>query len=614
MRRIAVERTIGDYAAIGDTHTVALIGRDGSIDWCCLPRFDSAAVFLRLLDEDRGGSFRVAPVEASDARREYVTGTNVLDTTFSSPRGLVRLRDWMPWHGAHLLGEERHAIVRDISGVSGTCNVEITFRPTFDFARRNAIIERFDDGVVAIEGSGALALFAPGVAFTALGDRARGALDVRPGSSQRVVAAFALRAEEATAVARAVYEESIDDTIATWRAWSGRCAYDGPYRDAVLRSALTLKLMTFGPSGALVAAPTTSLPEARGGVRNWDYRYAWLRDASIALHSLMALGYHDEALRFWDWLEILGEGWECGMPVRIMYTLDGEVVPTESTLDHLAGFGGARPVRIGNNASEQLQLDVLGEVLHAADTCHAALGWERPRLLRALACLAEMAANEWRRPDAGIWEMRTAPAHHVNSKLFCWVALDRALLLSRRAGLHGDTAKWQREADAIRDAILSDGFSPALGSFTQTLGGSAIDASALRIPLLHLLPPTDPRVVSTVERIERDLTRGGLVLRYRADDGLPGDEGTFALCTLWLANVLARIGQPERARAYLDRVLAAANDVRLLSEEIDADSSELLGNFPQAFTHLGVIDAALAIAKAERTRAGGAAFQPTRSR
>jgi len=596
------ERVIGDYAAIGDTHTIALIGRDGSIDWCCLPRFDSPAVFLRILDDDRGGSLRIAPAEAADTRREYVAGTNVLDTTFSAGRGVVRLRDWMPWRGAHLLGEERHAIVRDISGVSGTCTVEITFHPTFDFARGNASIERFDGGVVAVGPSGAVALFAPGVAFAVNRDRARGALDVRAGSVHRVVAAFASGPDEAIAVTRAVWEELVDDTIGAWRAWCGRCAYEGPYRDAILRSALTLKLMTFGPSGALVAAPTTSLPEARGGVRNWDYRYAWLRDASVALHSLMALGYHDEALRFWDWLEILGEGWERGMPVRIMYTLVGEVVPTESTLDHLAGFGGARPVRIGNNASEQLQLDVLGEVLHAADTCHAALGWERPRLLRALACLAEKAANEWRRPDAGIWEMRTAPAHHVNSKLFCWVALDRALLLSRRAGLRGDPAKWQREADTIRDVILKDGFSRALGSFTQTLGGSAIDASALRIPLMHLLPATDPRVVSTVARIERDLIRGGLVLRYRADDGLPGNEGTFALCTLWLSNVLARMGHPERARVYLDRVLEAANDVGLLSEEIAADSGELLGNFPQAFTHLGVIDAALAIAKAEGTR------------
>lgn len=588
-------RAISDYAAIGDTHTIALIGRDGSIDWCCLPRFDSGAVFLRLLDADRGGSFRVAPRGDFESRREYVAGTNVLETRFTSGSGIVELRDWMPWRWGG------RAIVRDVRGVGGRCDVDIDVHPTFDFAREQTSVQRTDGGIVAVGASGALALFAPGVALAADRDRARGVWRARAGASERLVAAFAARPEEAIATAHDVFADSVDDTIAAWRKWSGRCTYDGPYSDVVQRSALVLKLMTFAETGALIAAPTTSLPEERGGVRNWDYRYAWLRDASLALHALMALGYHNEALGFWDWLEGLGAAWERGARVRIMYTVDGGVVPMESALDHLAGFAESRPVRIGNDASDQLQHDVLGEVLAAADTCHAALRWHRPRLLRALAHLADAAADGWRAPDAGLWEMRVAPAHHLNSKLFCWVALDRAARLSVSAGLRGDAAKWRREADAVRAAILEQGFSRDLGAFTQTLGGAALDASALRIPLTQFLPATDPRVVSTVERIERELQTGGLILRYRVEDGLGGREGTFALCTLWMANVLARMGQPQRARAYFERVLAAANDVGLLAEQIDPVSHELLGNFPQAFTHLGVIDAALAIAEAERS-------------
>lgn len=594
--------SIADYAAIGDTHTLALIRRDGSVDWCCWPRFDSPAVFLKVLDEERGGNFRVGPQQRAAVERSYVSGTNVLQSRFAGGEGAVELRDWMPWRGATT--DERHAIVRDVRGLSGRCRVDVVFNPTFDFARASARFEDFDGGVVAISDAGSVALFVPAIRRLERDRFARGSFELAAGSAQRVVAAFATRPEVAIATARQVHHDEADDTVSAWRKWSSRCGCDGPYREAVLRSALTLKMLTFAPTGALVAAPTTSLPEDRGGVRNWDYRYAWLRDASLAVYALMALGYHDESQRFLDWIEELGAGWERGEPVRIMYTLDGAAVPRESTLDHLTGFAASRPVRVGNDAYDQLQLDVLGEVVHAAYTCYSAMGWDRPGLLRVLSHLVDAAAARWRAADAGIWELRGAPAHHLNSKLFCWVALDRGVRLARATGCAADTAEWERQADAVRRAILAHGYSEEVGAFTQTLGGRALDASALRLPLTRLLPANDPRMVATVSAIERELTRGGFVLRYGGDDGLPGGEGTFALCTLWLANVLARMGETDRAREYLERVLGAANDVGLLSEEIEADSGELLGNFPQAFTHLGVIDAALAIAEAERSQKG----------
>ncbi len=598
---MSARRSIGDYAVVGDTHTIALIARDGSIEWWCLPRFDAPAVFVRLLDDDRGGAFSVRPANGGAVAREYLAGTNVLETTFSTDGGVTTLRDWMPWRGSDESTAAR-AIVRDIHVVSGRCSAEVVFDPTFDYARAAARFDRFDRGVVAHTSDSALALFAPDLSLTVGHSGVRGTAELRAGDQRRFVAGFGDRPEEAIAAARAIYGEPVDATIDAWRSWSNRCCYDGPYRAAVLRSALTLKMLTFAPTGALVAAPTTSLPEDLGGVRNWDYRYAWLRDASLAVYALMGLGYHDESLRFFNWIERLGHEWERGAPIRIMYTLDGTAVPCETTLEHLRGFADSRPVRIGNDAHEQIQLDIVGEVLHAAHTCYCAMGWDRPQLLRALGHLVDYAADNWRKPDAGLWEMRGPPAHHLNSKLLCWVALDRGVRLARATGLRADTARWQHEADTIRAVIVEKGYSREVGAFTQTLGGSALDASALRIPLTRLLPVTDPRVQSTIARIEHDLTRSGLVLRYRTVDALPGTEATFALCSLWMANVRARMADVEDARGYLDRVLSAANDVGLLSEEIDAATGELLGNFPQAFTHLGVIDAALAIAEATAAR------------
>jgi GH15 family glucan-1,4-alpha-glucosidase len=591
------QRAIGDFAAIGDAHTVALVAANGAVEWCCLPRFDSPAVFLRMLDEEHGGHFRVGPSSPCATTRRYVPGTNVLETTFETARGAARLTDAMPWVERSPLVRAPHAIVRSLEVLGGEVSIAVEFAPTFDFGRVAHRIERCEHGVVVSSEHGALALIAPDTELDVDASGARGFMSLRVPARARFTLAFASTADRAVRAARDIDpDRAIEGTIAAWQRWSARCTYEGPYADAVRRSALVLKLLTYAPTGALVAAPTTSLPESPGGVRNWDYRYAWLRDASLTVSTLMALGYHDESLRYLDWIESLCIACGCD-ELRIAYAVDGAAVPVEVPLNHLAGFGGARPVRVGNGARDQIQLDVLGEVIDAAYTCHASMQWRRPRLWNVLRTLADRAARSWREPDAGIWEMRGPPAHHLHSKLLCWVALDRAVRFARETGSPED-ATWARERDAIRSAILDRGYDAQRGAFTQSFGSRALDASALRIPLVGFLPATDPRLVSTVRRIEQELAENGFVLRYRASDGLPPGEGAFALCTLWLASVLARMGDEASARRHLEAVLGAANDVGLLAEEIDPRNRTLLGNFPQALTHLGIIDVAVQLRSA----------------
>lgn len=601
-------RRIADYAVIGDTHTAALVDRQGSLDWCCLPRFDSPALFLRLLDEDRGGYFRVAPVGDHVTTRRYLPSTNVLETTFRSATGSAALTDFMPWPPA----QSGHVptIVRLAEAHGSAAELELAWAPTFDYARGATTFHPFEGGMLAVGAREAVALLAPGplpIGPLPIGEdgvvRARFRLDA--GRRIAFVCAYGPSAAAALAAARTVGPEaSLARTVSAWRAWCAGCRYEGPHADVVRRSALVLELLTYGPTGAMIASPTTSLPEALGGARNWDYRYAWLRDSALMLRALMAIGHHDEALRFFDWLESLCIACGCRAPIRIAYTVDGLPVPREEELEHLAGFGGARPVRVGNAAGDQVQLDVFGEVLDAAWTCHSTMGWRRPNLWAVLTELADHAAARWRDPDAGIWEMRRSPAHHVGSKLLCWVALDRAIRLSRSLDVAADVELWERERAIIRATILRDGFDARLGAFTQTFGGGALDASALRIPLLGLLPATDPRVQSTVEQIRERLCDHGLVRRYLADDGLPTGEGAFALCTSWLVDVLAEMGRLEDAREHLEVLVASANDVGLFAEEIDPLTRAPLGNFPQGFTHLGVIDSIVRVARC-RTRAGG---------
>lgn len=588
-------RPVADYAVIGDGRTVALVASDGSIDWLCVPDIDSDAVFCRLLDDRKGGFFRVGPRSEHSSARRYLGDTNVLVTTFTTPTGVVQLTDLMPAPGAALPS----TVLRLVEGVSGTVDVEIELRATFGYAAASTETVTTANGAVASSGHEQLTLRAP-AALSADGlGGARAVTSVRAGDRFWVTATLepTSGAQLAAVDGDAVLEETLD----YWRQWSARCTYQGPYHDLVRRSALTLKLLAFAPTGAVVAAPTTSLPEEVGGVRNWDYRYAWLRDASLMLYALQSIGYHDEADAFFGWLERL-----CLASrdrVQIMYTVNGGDELTEGTLDHLDGWRSSRPVRVGNAAAGQTQLDVYGEILDAAHLhldampeAFDASTWE------VLALLADRAAQRWREPDEGIWEVRGGQRHFLYSKLLCWVALDRALQIADAHDAPGDRSLWKSERDAIREAILTDGWNAEIGAFTQAFGETTLDASALALSTVGFLPPTDARVRSTVAAIQERLTSDGLVYRYLPEhtpDGLPGGEATFVMCSFWLVDNLALAGQVGEARALFERVAGYANDVHLFAEEIDPASGELLGNFPQGFTHLALIRSAFAIAEAE---------------
>ncbi|HEY6189870.1 MAG TPA: glycoside hydrolase family 15 protein [Pyrinomonadaceae bacterium] len=598
-------RPLRDYALIGDAHTAALVSSDGSVDWLCWPRFDSAAVFCRLLDSHLGGYFRVGPASPHAAStRSYVENTNVLATIFSTGTGRFRLTDLMPVERLTETHEREdiassYRVLRLVEGIEGEAEVEISFRPTFDYARAEASFDLREGGVVAYAGREALVLTCPAKFERDERGALRCRFKIKAGERRWLTLTyFGDRDSMSVALPTIDADAELQRTLSYWREWSGCCMYTGPYERLVRRSALVLKLLTYEPTGALVAAPTTSLPEEIGGVRNWDYRFTWLRDSSLILYSLQLLGYYEEAADFFDWLDALCI--PCGRELQIMYRIDGEPHLPERTLDHLEGYRGSRPVRIGNAAFEQKQLDIYGEVIDAAYLCHEHI--RRPisaDMWEMLRYMADRTAERWREPDRGIWEVRGGPRHFLYSKLMCWVALDRALRLSERGGLTGNVATWEKEREAIRREILTEGYNEKIGAFTQALGETALDASALTIPQVGFLPATDPRVTSTINRIQERLTSHGLVYRYLSDDALPGAEATFALCSFWLVDCLAQCGRVDEACALFERVTAYANDLGLLSEEIDPVSRELWGNYPQGFTHLGLIRSALNIAKAE---------------
>jgi len=600
-------RPIGDYALIGDAHTAALVARDGSIDWCCWPRFDSPAIFCRLLDARKGGWFRVGATGEHKAARSYIHSTNVLATTFETDAGKFRLTDFMPVERlteSHR-GEDiapGYKIIRLVEGLAGTTDVEISFRPTFNFALADTLLAPHEHGAVARAGDKALALCCPARLQPDESGALTGRLRVAP--HERIWIALTYypdaRGQEIV-VAPTDYEAELERTLAYWREWWHTCRYDGPYADLVRRSALTLKLLTFEPTGALVAAPTTSLPEEIGGVRNWDYRYTWLRDSSLILYALQLLGYTEEAADFFEWLDRLCI--TCRGKLQIMYTIDGESEIPEHTLDHLEGYRGSSPVRVGNAAFEQKQLDIYGEVLDAVHLYHTRTNsavrrewWDDVKFM------AEQTCERWREPDYGIWEVRGGARHFLYSKLMCWVALDRAIKLAEQAKhAEADIRQWRRTREEIRHAILTEGYNEEVGAFTQAFNETQLDASALVIPLTGFLPASDPRVLSTVARVQERLTSNGLVYRYLTDDGLPGGEATFALCSFWLVDNLAMQGRTQEARALFEKIVSYANDLGLLAEEIDPVSGELLGNYPQGFSHLALIRSALNISKCEAT-------------
>jgi GH15 family glucan-1,4-alpha-glucosidase len=588
-----VQPPIADYAIIGCTRSAALISRAGSIDWLAWPRFDAPSVFARILDWQRGGFFSVAPAIPFSATRRYVDDTNVLETTFETDSGAAKLIDLMP-----VMSEEAkqtrltpfRQILRRIACVRGEVPVEVVYAPRPDYARVTPRLEQRRDSIVC-EWKARVLNLRSDAAFAIEGATATSRFTLHAGEART----FALGYDDHTpAVFARLGAEEIDESIAYWREWSSQLECGGPYRDLVMRSALVLKLLTYAPSGAIVAAATTSLPEAMGGVRNWDYRYCWLRDASFTVAALYDCGFEREGAAFVDWL--LYSTRLTQPRLQVLYDVFGESRVPERELPHLDGYRGSKPVRIGNNAHGQFQLDVYGELLSAID--EAAQRGERidRDVRRVIDRVASMVLKRWREPDAGIWEKRGGLCQHVHGKVMAWLALDCAESLGCRL-------KGLAEAkQAIRDEVMTRGFDAQRNTFVDIYGSSDVDAALLYIARVHFIEPNDPRMLGTIDAIRSALGRNGLLYRYdttRVDDGLPPGEGAFLACSFWLAEALALAGKRDEARKVFEDAAAHANDVGLYSEEVDVETGALLGNFPQALTHIGLMNAALALQRIE---------------
>lgn len=614
--------SIRDYGIIGDCHTAALVSRYGSIDWYCPTRFDAPAVFCRLLDATKGGYFMVAPAGEFHAERQYVHNTNILQTVFTTSQGKVRITDFMPVHERTVarrgydVGTSRR-ILRLVEALSGEVQVEVCFRPTFNYAQGKTIVRTEKGMALAHENVSFLSLACPDfeLDFQANGDgELCSHLALRQGDRRWLVLTDADDPDRVLELPTAAQcEQQLLRTQHYWEKWASQCTYHGPYRKEVLRGTLTLKLLTYEPTGAIIAAPTTSLPEEIGGARNWDYRYSWVRDSALILYALMNVGYREEAADFFEWLQETHHN-DPGPDLQVLYGIDGRRELPETTLDHLEGYECSRPVRVGNAAAKQLQLDIYGEVLTAAYLYFTSrIGRReedksqlssRERLLKRdwplLRGLVDRTIQRWQESDDGIWEVRGGPQPFLYSRLMCWAALDRGIRLAKEHSLKASLNRWESAREAIRQAVLNDGFNRDVGAFTQAFGSSALDASALLIPRTGFLPTTDARVQSTIESIKSRLANNGLVYRYRSQDGLSGSEGVFISCTFWLIDALALSGRLDEAHDLFERVSGYANDLGLLSEECDPSGDKLLGNFPQGFTHMASINAAINLAKATK--------------
>ncbi len=587
---------IEDYAVLGDTGTCALVGRDGSVDWLCLPRFDSPACFAALLGAPQNGRWLIGPVNDAESTRRYVGQTFVLETTHRTRTGVVKVTDLMP------IGDDRADIVRRVDGVQGTVAMKHEWVVRFGYGKiRPWVVRREDpDGrpiVSATAGPDMLVL---------RGDRLPVAGDGRHVDEFEVSAGEQLTFSTTWFRSHHEVPSMLDvdarcaDTAALTERWADRCSYQGPYREQVVRSLLVLRLLTHGGTGGIVAAPTTSLPEQFGGVRNWDYRFCWLRDASLTLEALLTAGYEDEARLWRNWLlrAIAGDPED----LQIMYAVDGARDLPERELGHLSGYAGSLPVRIGNDAVHQRQTDVLGEVMIALELARR-VGLEEDQHSWALQrSLVNELGSHWRDADHGLWEIRGPRRHFTHSRLMVWAAFDRAIAAVERRGLDGDVDSWRSIRDQVRTEILERGFDPGRNSFVQHYDTEHVDASLLLIPLVGFLPGDDPRVLGTIDAVEKDLLCDGLVLRYRTEsgvDGLQGDEHPFLACSFWLVSAYARAGRVADARSLMSRLVALTNDVGLLSEEYDPDHHRMVGNFPQAFSHLAMVSAAFALADVE---------------
>ncbi|HTZ07304.1 MAG TPA: glycoside hydrolase family 15 protein [Gaiellaceae bacterium] len=575
---------IEDYALLGDLHTAALVERGGSIDWLCFPRFDSGACFAALLGDDDNGRWLLAPVDGGRSTRRYLHETLVLETTWTTDGGSVRVLDFMPPRG------EAPDVVRIVEGLEGRVSMRSELVIRFDYGRIVPWVRHLGGARVAVGGPDALCFRTP--AHT-LGEDMRTVSEFVVDEGERVpfvLTWFPSHRETPEAIDP---EQALAETEGFWREWNARRPISMPdeWAEIVRRSLMVLKALTYAPTGGIVAAPTTSLPERIGGVRNWDYRYCWLRDATLTLLALLNAGHVDEAESWRDWLlrAVAGDPAD----LQIMYGVAGERRLTELELPWLAGYEGSAPVRVGNAASEQLQLDVYGELMDAMYQARAHdIGKDRHAWELQTTVLAHL-AETWREPDEGIWEIRGERRHFVHSKVMAWVAFDRAVRSVEAQGFDGPVDDWRAARDAIHEEVCANGFDEELGSFTQSYGSKELDASLLQIPLVGFLPGSDPRVRGTVEAIERELVVDGLVRRYLPHtdvDGLPPGEGVFLPCSFWLVDCLELLGRHDDAHALLDRLLALANDVGLLSEEYDSTEGRLLGNFPQAFTHLALVN------------------------
>ncbi len=629
---------INSYGVIGDCRSVVLVAPDGSVDWGCLPDFDSPAIFCRLLDAKHGGYFQIAPSDTGIPGTQcYLSGSNILQTRFTSIFGEITLTDFMPVETLSALqlqekngtgttgaGEENahYSLIRIVECTRGELPVTMILKasPLYAAASSTAYLVSENTGAVisggeqhlglAIMGTHQLASFTMTIeqdaedrnptliaqATLQKGDRLLFAM----GTASTVQAAQTL-AECVSCEAE--FEAALTHTLVCWRMWAAQCSYHGPYASWVQRSALVLKMLTYAPTGAIVAAPTTSLPEEFGGVRNWDYRYTWLRDATFTLYALSVLGYTEESHAFTHWLRSLS--YTSGEDLQIMYGIRGERDLEERELSHLDGYCSSRPVRIGNGASHQKQLDVFGEVLDYIHCYRRQGGFERDGealdgpMWEMMRTLVEHVCAHWHEPDSGIWEVRGDPRHFVYSKVMCWVALDRGIRAAQQLHLEADLPRWCRVRDQIRADVLTHGYNPTSGAFTQSYGDTALDASTLLLPLVGFIPPDDPRMRSTVDRIIEQLTdEHGFVYRYHSCDGLDGQEASFTICTFWLVDNLAMQGRVTEARSLYERLLTYGGRLGLFSEEIDSHDSVAVGNYPQAFTHIALINSAINLQKA----------------
>ena len=588
---------IADHGIIGDLHTVALVGGDGTIDWFCCPRFDAPSVFASILDSSKGGFFSVQPITASwKTKQLYIPDTNVLLTRFLTASGIGEVVDFMAIHDGRER-VERHRLIRQVRCVHGEMQFAADVQPRFNYGRDGHELGMHEQGVVFVAADQCMALAAP-TAFERHASGVRGCFVLREGQT----ATFTFGCVQPDFVPRSMSEqesrEQFQRTVAYWRGWLSQSHYEGRWREMVHRSALTLKLLTYEPTGAIVAAATTSLPEDLGGTRNWDYRYTWVRDAAFTLYAFLRLGFAEETRAFMGWLaDVLcrcHEGDPDHPPMQIMYGIDGRTELPETTLDHLEGYEGSAPVRIGNDAAGQLQLDIYGELVNSIyhfDKYAQPITretWADIRRLIGWLCSC------WNQPDEGVWEIRARRKHFTYSRLMSWVATDRAIRLARARDLPGDLRRWTAARDAIHDQIIQRSWNPRRKAFVQSFGSDVLDASTLMIPLVKFISPTDARWLSTLDAIQNELVLDTLVRRYNIEaspDGLAGSEATFSICSFWYVEALVRANRLEEARLSFEKMLSYSNHLGLYSEEI-GPTGEQLGNFPQAFTHLALISAA----------------------